>query len=389
MEQLFNETLEREGISILKNGISYTVFFRKNNTQGNDNYITMFSPLESNLLVGDTIIVKSSFFLIIQQLTTENIIYNKYVCVKCNQTVKYMLRHELDSSMADLITFNVVMDDSLSDKVVANTVNTLESTAEFKISLDNLTRRIGINERFYCGSFHAPWKITELNYLNNIVTVYCKRTTSGEDDDQINGIADRWTFEHKPDTYTVSFNPSSIEFNVDDIKTVVPTVFKNDIALEIAPEITWENSYSSIISIESNNIKGLSIGKAFANGYYRALENDIAVKTQLPVLVNAKPALPIISISPAYSNVTYYNLKQGQSITFTANATNITNPSWNITLNPNGNVSGTNYTSTINNVNGTIVLKNVKMSSYKMIYTISEITSGLVITYEIKLSALF
>lgn len=389
MEQLFKETLAREGINILKNGISYKVFFRINNTQGNDNYITMFSPIENGLLIGDTIIIKGSYFLILNQLTTENIVYNKYVCVKCNQKINYMLGHEENNLMADLVTFNVVMEDSMGDKLVTNIVNTLESTAEFKVSLNDLTRRIRINERFYCGSFHAPWKITELNYLNNIVTIYCKRTTSGVEDDEINGVADRWRFAHKPDTYTVLFEPTSIVCNVNDVQTLLPTVFKNNIALETTPEIMWENNYDSIVSINKNEITGLSVGNAFIKGYYKNLENDIAVKTLLSITVNERPVVPSIVVSPSYTHSTYYNLNQGQSMTLTVKGSNIDNPSWNITLNPNGNVLGTNYTSNINNQNGTVALKNVKMTNYKLIYNFQELTTGLSLNYEIKLSALF
>lgn len=146
---------------------------------------------------GDEFIINGIDYLIIRKLTPENDVYQKFTAVKCNQKVRYMLKN--DKSSVDLTEFSMYQLPSYGDSLDNGTVVTIGSKAEFKLSLNNLSKRIKVNDRFFTESHHAVWKITDLDYKDGAVNLYCERDAITEHDDVENGIADRFPAEPSPE----------------------------------------------------------------------------------------------------------------------------------------------------------------------------------------------
>lgn len=193
LKDIFMETLEREGRIIEVNQKQEKVFFRMNGKDSttSNSYLEVYSLKESTLQTGDIFEVNGIKHLVIRRYTPENDIYQKFIAVKLNQHVKYMLGKDLVEF--DLYQFEI------ADKTNSGDVITLGSNAKFNLPLNVLTKQIKINDRFFCGSFHAVWKIREMDYKENVVILYCERDVITECDDIENGIADRFSIETPPE----------------------------------------------------------------------------------------------------------------------------------------------------------------------------------------------
>lgn len=383
LKDIFTETLSRESQTITIDGVTHSVFFRRNEKGENTAYSTLYAPISDSILCGQQFSINDSKYLITKALTPENDVYRKYQCIRLNEQFKLIY------SAGDIVTYDVLMSD-LQDSINNNRFgNVSESKAEFMLSLTDSSKRISVNQRFFCGSWYMAYVVTELNYLNGICYVYAERSQIVPDDDADNGIANRWQFEHRPDTYTVSIAEDSI--SVDAGKTVPLTVQvkKNGTLLTETPTINYSINNTGICSIDSSNIvTGLLKGNARITGTYKVEQNDIAESDSVDVIVT-QPVEQVISVSPAYTDTTYYALKEARTTTFTASITGVDSPTWSITLNANG-IPTSNYNSTIDNSKGTFTVSNKSMYSGKeLVYTISEANSGKSTDYHIRLYGMF
>lgn len=197
LKDMFDDVMNREGRIIEVNQKQEEVFFRMNgeNSTSSDSYLEVYSQIGTSLQTGDTFEVNGVKHLIIRRYTPENEIYQKFMAVRLNQHIKYMLDK-------DLVEFDLWQSE-LADKINGGDVITLGSNAEFKLPLNDLTKKIKVNDRFFCGSFHAVWRIREMDYKDNIVTIYCERDIITEHDDVKNGIADRFPIEPPPEPQPV------------------------------------------------------------------------------------------------------------------------------------------------------------------------------------------
>ena len=286
----------------------------------------------------------------------------------------------------DMIIYDCYMKDlAESLKSGANTF-VLNSKIEIWLPLNEDTQRIMLNGRFFCGTYKMVNKVTEFNYLNGLCYLYAERDTILPNDDAENGIANRWGYDDKPNTYTVSIAEPDIEIEQDDTQTLTVSVAMNGSTMETQPTVTWTIADGSICSVDNSNIvTGLNVGITRLTASYKVNEYDTCVTDSVMVTVKEKAVVVgDIVVTPVYNSTTYYKLLQGRTQTFTCSISGLANPQWNIALNPNGNTAS-NYTSTIDNASGTFTVLNKLKSSYKLIYTISELTTNKTATYEVSM----
>lgn len=387
---LFYETLEREGIVVrINDAVETKVFFRIDNKGDKTPYINIFSTLDSSIIQGDLLTINNEKYLALKNNTVENNIYQKTQCVKCNQSIKYMLRHLLDTNKADLTLFDGYGEDISESLKINSNVTTPNSKGHFILPLNDLTKRININDRFYAGGTKLAWKVTDIIYQNNVTEIDCCRDLrDAATDDLVNGIADRWRFESKPKTYKLDIAESII--NIDDESSAVfnYTIYEDNTLLDPTPQASFVSSDNSIAIVDSDTatITGIKEGTCSISGSYKVNPNDIAISDSVNVEVTHKEPITPISVAPPYDNTDYYKVKQNRTVTFTCSCGN--NPNWNITLNANGNTASL-YTSSIDNNAGTFTVKSLGASSNYLIYTITDTVSNQSINYNIKLASAF
>lgn len=384
LNDIFKETMEREGINITIDSISHKVFLRRNDKTDTSQYSTLFTSYEDDIKQGSTFILNGNKYLILKRLTSENTTYQKYTCVMCNATIKMM--YDAD----DLIIYDVYMEENIQDSLNVNSsVITTSSKGEFLLTLNDDSRRLQLNYRFYCGAYILPWKITDINYLNNMAYVYAERTPVLPTDDRENGIADRWNHEEKPSEYVIDILESTIEIEKDKSKALTVTVSKDGSAMTPQPTIEWIINDNSICSVDdSNMVTGLTEGTTKITGSYKVNQND-KVKTDSVNVTVTEPLIEIgeIEVNPPYDYNNYFGLLQGDTQTFTCSIKGVTSPQWNIVLNANG-IASTYYTSTIDN-NGSFTVQNKRMANKYLIYTITELSTGKIMIYNVQLKGAF
>lgn len=380
LKDIFSETLNREKKQITIGGVSHDCFLRRNNNTN----ITLYLPYSDLIRLGALIYLNDGIYLLYETITSENTTYRKYNAMKCNQSFKVMF------GKGDLVEYQCYMENlsaSLSSSVDGITI---DSSMSFILSLDENSKRLKINQRFYCGFFGQAWKISDINYKDGCCYLYCKRDSTQPTDDMENGIANRWDFDEKPVTYKVKLSTNAMKLDVGKSADITFTVSKNDKALEASAvdvsklivradngNATYKVKDSSTITVEgaSEGITTLTVG-------YKTSDEDTVISDSIKVTVKKAVAIGEIVVSPAYNHGTNFKLLIEDVQTFTCSIDGVANPQWNITLNPNG-VSSDCYKSTIKD--NTFTVEDLDQASNYLIYTISEGVSGKSTTYEIKL----
>lgn len=380
----FQDALKRDGKIIKVGDSTYKVLFKRNEKGSTNPYITMFALSSDPIDQGMIYEINGEKYLIIKELTAENTIYKKFECVKCNATIKWMF------GLNDLVVFDCYMVGIADSLKTSTNVTIIGSKVEIWLPLNDDTKRIILNGRFFCGSYKSANKVVDLNYLDGLCYLYAERDTVLNTDDEVNGIAGRWLYEEKPNKYSVEITESDIEIEQDATKQLTVAVSKNGTLMETQPTINWTIADGSICSVDSSNIvKGIKVGSTKITGSYKVNYYDTCVTDSVSVVIKAIPVvIGDVIVTPVYNATTYYNLKTNITATFTASIGGVANPQWNITVNPNGNTA-TNYTATVDNTNGTFTIKNLKQSSNKLLVTVAEQTTGKSIVYTISLGGLF
>lgn len=390
----FAYNLEKYGIDVLVNTRTIKALFKMvTDDSGKDQYLTMFTAYSDNVQQGDEIILQSKRYLALKDNSNENTVYNKTRCIDCNQLIKYELCHEDDDTAADLTYFYIHGDNLTSSVNIAGGITTLQSTCHFTFPLNDLTKRINPNGRFFAGqSKTGVWKIRDINYQNNFCELYCIRDSIKDTDDTENMIANRWVYEHKPDTFQVQLTPDKFAIIEEEIQQLTVEVRKNNEVVSPTPQITFSASDPSIVSIDpaTNIVTGLKEGSTRITGSYKEQQNDDCAVGISTATIMAKPVTAEIAIMPPYEGSNqYYAVKQGYGAqTFTATISGVANPRWNIVLDPQG-VSSTKYTSSIDNQTGTFTVECKNYNSTYLKYTVSESTTGKSLQYYVKLAAMF
>lgn len=239
----------------------------------------------------------------------------------------------------------------LTPRTIKGYVNNKNGVKPITIYPDRLTERIVFV--FYTDDtkdLYRQWLKHEL------CEVYCNRDTITDSDDIENMIADRWLFEHKPDTYTVTITPKTFTIMEEDTQQLTVEVLKNNETVSPTPQIIYSIDEPAIVSIdpETNIATGLKEGSAIISGSYKGQDNDICVVGKSVATITPKPVVADIVITPPYPDgKTAYPVKQGyDATTFTASVSGVENPKWTIVLDAQG-IASSKYTSKIDNSAGT------------------------------------
>lgn len=416
LSNTFQSTLNREGKEIDINGTKHKVFFRRNETGNTDAYSTLFAPVDAQIKQGELFTVSGEKFLIQKNVTAENDVYRKYKAIRTNAEIKWMFGKN------NLVVFDIYTDGIASSLNGGKSGITISSKAEFILPLDDTSKRIEINNRFFAGAYKMAWKITDINYMNGMCYLYAERDAILPNDDNIRGIANRFDYESRPSTYKVEFdNVETITIEELEEKVVEYSVYKDGVLMENPPlkqtfivddgnymiadgiditdtETVTEEYFK--IHVDNDNITvrieqgqfvimGMIQGTSRITASYSQSEEDTIISDTIDVTVIEKAVVASeIEITPIYTDSGYYYLRQGFEKLFTCNINGVDAPVWIITVNPNGN-SATNYTATIDNGLGTFKIKNNKMNSNRLIVNVEEETSGKTAEYQIKLVGLF
>ena len=381
LDYIFQDTIYREGIDITINGVLFKLFFRRNKQGETDSYLTMYAPCSDLIDNGNTFIMNYKSFLVLKTNTEENSTYKKYDIIECNQSVKIIY------GKGNIITYPMFASDIKVSQLTKDNIITSASRSEFILSLDENSKLITINKRFFSGFFGLAFKVDDINYKNGLCYIYAERDICNSNDDTTNGIADRWSYEDKPNSYEVLIAESSVTCDTSKTVALTVSVKENNTTMETTPTITYTVADGSICFIDSstNTITGLAVGSTTITGSYKVNEQDTCTTDSVIVVITEPVVVEDITITPAYNNSTYYGLAQYDDVTFTCTCG--TNPSWTITLNANG-IPSSYYTSVIDNSKGTFHVTNNKMYNGKyLVYTIADSTSGKTATYQIELQS--
>jgi len=242
-------------------------------------YTLVFAPYSDSIKQGASFTINGDTYLIIKENTVENTVYRKYEAIKCTQIIKMIY------GVGDIVSYPVYMQD-LSDAISNGKIVTVASTAEFLFTLNDNSKRLYVNQRFFCGYNGLAWKITDINYKDGIAYVYAERNATLETDDKINGIADRWSYETKPATYKVVISEDNVNLDVAKTQTLTVSVLKDGTTMETTPTITWTVADGSIASIDSTNtITALKQGTTKITGSYHVTDDDTVITDSVNVTV--------------------------------------------------------------------------------------------------------
>ena len=379
LKDIFDTTLKREGINITINNVSHNVFFRRNE-QGDKAHTTIFAPLTDNIAEGAEFSLNGMQYLVYKRLTGENDVYQKYACIKCNQQFKIMYSKDYT------ITYNAYADDVQRNLDYNASSITLSSTLNLILSLNDNSKKILPNQRFYCGSFHSAWSVDDMQFSNGLLYLYCSRSAVLSADDTVNGIADRWKYDTKPASYAVYITEDNATIDVD--KTFTPTIsVTKDGTVITTPVLTWTNSDSTIATVDAstNVISGKSAGTTNLTAYYKPNIDDTCTSDSISITVNKPVIVGNIVVTPSYNESSDYRLMEASTITFSCSISGVDFPTWNIIQKG----MNTKDKCVIDNTSGTFKVTNNTGSCYSFTVTIAESSSGKSTTYTIFMGSLF
>ena len=286
LKDIFDSTLQREGVEIAADGGIKKGFCRRNETGSTDPYMTLYLPHTDQINQGTIFSLNGDKYLVLKAVTSENDTYKKYQCIKTNNSFKIMYGKN------DLVLYDCYMKE-LADSLNANSDGiTVSSKIDFVLPLNDDTKRIAINRRFFCGYYGLAWKVSDVNYKGNLCYLGCERDAVLNTDDTINGIADRWSYDSETDTYTVKITQDTINLLKDETETINVSVSKNGTVLSPQPVIEWTIENGSICSVDNNIITALSVGETTVTGSYKAKEDDICKTDSVKVIVTEETPMP-------------------------------------------------------------------------------------------------
>lgn len=273
LNDIFRQSISREETSAIINGEVRQCIFRRN-----DNYIIMYLSYKDKADLGAVVEVIGDRYLITKALTSENMTYRKYQCVRLNDSFEVMYGRD------DLVAYECVSK-PLKDGLNVNAKGiTIDSQMEFILPLTERSKRLNINRRFFCGFFGVAWKINDINYQDGCCYLYCERSAVMSVDDAENGIAERWNYV---DRYEVSIKEDVVDLFVGDSKTLNVKVTKNNITVD-SPNLIWGDSRASVVSVDNFTVSGVAVGSEMLTASYMANEGDVVISDSVVVNVAEK-----------------------------------------------------------------------------------------------------
>jgi len=141
LNDIFKDTLEREGVNISIGSMVHKVFFRRNDKGNTNAHSTLHALYSDSINQGEVFSINGCKYLITKELTSENLTYRKYECMKCNATIKCMYGKN------DMIIYDCYMKD-LADLILSKSnIIVLNSKIEIWLPLNADSVMVTIKEK--------------------------------------------------------------------------------------------------------------------------------------------------------------------------------------------------------------------------------------------------
>lgn len=169
LQNNFENTIAREGITISTyiSNQEFQAFFRRLNDGLNQrDTMTMFYPVGSPVHAGSIITLNDKQFILLNQESIENTVYNKSVVIRCNGTIS-----TADAKVMNLPFYGSGASSAFpsSGGVSTKYIAVISGQTEIITEDCELARKLAINDKF--NAWGRTWKIENIFYVDGIVTL--------------------------------------------------------------------------------------------------------------------------------------------------------------------------------------------------------------------------
>lgn len=326
--------LYEKGENFLLNGIAQRGLFveaTEKILQYDDIILTSKISLETGSLVN----YQKSIWLIISQVDLSDDADSKIFRArirKANYNAKF-------NFLGNVKSFDAIISTQILD--IENGKFMSMSVGKILVSLSDTldSRDIIIDQRFLI--MGQAWKVVGIDKSSvGLIILNCDMVVFNTNDDKVNEIADRWTYEvtHK---YTLSIVGETASVNVNGVLTVTANVLDNSVAM-VNPSITYLSSDSNIVSVDNTGkVMAISLGIATITAQ---LTNNPSIKDTIVITVLEVPTSHNYSITIIGSSTVKLGQTQVYTATFYDNGVPVTDQSgtWLLTK-TDGSVPATTY----------------------------------------------
>lgn len=298
----FNYMLEQVGKDLTLNGntpiraILSSIPVNANNHD--DKYISTLSPIKQ----GDIVDYLLSKWLIVSQVNGQRIVKYKGIMRKCNYSIKFNFEGNVKSFPAIIET--KTLDISTGQYISLPVGKVLVSLSD---TVD--TRDIILAQRFII--MGSAWKVVGIDKSQEgLLVLNCDLDLFNSYDDQVNEIADRWTYEITHTYVLTIVNGETAGVNLSDIYTITATVTDNGVTMT-NPDITYLSDNNEVVSIDNlGKVMGIGLGQANITA---RMTNNPSVLDTIAITVSEAPVGHVYTIAITTGPTT---IKLGQTGNF-------------------------------------------------------------------------
>lgn len=312
---MFRGYMRDYGIDCVVNGSTTTrIFFKeiKDNQSKDTKYLYAYN---GEVVQGDLIDAEDTKWLILQEDTSYHKQYTRFVVVKANNQINFVINESLYTTNGVIDAGNQTQDSSRVSIIDGKIVLTIQD--------NEFTKKIATNNRII--KFGHAWKvIAKTNESSHLFNVFCESDTLVSDDDVINeipvGVA----------TWGINFTSSSSELNNGSTSTINPVVTKNGTTVTEGFTLVWESSDELIATVSNGVLTGTGIGLAVISA--TILNKNVTATIEISVIADEVVEYRIIpedrEVFKVYGAMTYFINKYINGVvvadTFTITASGLT-----------------------------------------------------------------
>ena len=262
----FADAMKRESkvITSYNDNTAYNVLFRVNkDTNQLQDKKTIYYPADNGIHAGQLLQYKDKIYLTINQESSENEIYQKSDMLQTNAILNYI---------ADGLEYNIpayAYDVQSALAIGSSTISLVSGNIKIITEDSDTTRALKLNDKFY--AIGGYWKIDNLIYKDNVVTLYVERYASSA-------------------VYSLTINADT-SYDKGELVQFTATA-KEDETIVKNPTIIWKSSDTSKATIDNNGmVKFLDIGDVIITATWK--EHNVTESCTVTVKTPAVYALVI------------------------------------------------------------------------------------------------